>query len=334
MTRPLVLCLLALPCAAAADPPADPPITPANAAQLRPVRSVEKAPRRMVRGPAAGEVTLVDPAGGVEVVDDATLQTRRVVLKDRRPTSFAQTRDGARFAWAEGRGSTFTLEAAGGKPVELAVGTYGGGAAFSPDGKLLAIGHTAWSPAEEGAGESWVKVFDAAGRPVRTLGPTGPGHVTPVFSPDGSVLAVGNRNYETRLYEAASGKLLHTLPRRMTHEIAFSPDGRWLAAGYVDGTVVVWDAATGKLRAEAPSGCKEVYALDWSPKGDLLATAGWGGKVVLWDTPALTKAAELDAAASAAAVRFTADGRRLLVATTPGVKDRKLTVWAVPAGGP
>jgi hypothetical protein len=328
MTRPLALCLLVLPRAVAADPP----ITSAIAAKLRPVRAADEAPRRILRGPAAGEVTLVDPASGVGVVDDTTLQTRRVLRKDARPAHFAVTRDGARFTWAAGRGATFTLEAAGGKPVVLAVGDSGGGAEFSPDGKLLAAGHADWSPVEEGAGESRVKVFDAAGRFVRTRGPAGPGHVTPVFSRDGAVLAVGNRNHEPRLYEAASGKLLHTLPRRMTHEIAFTPDGRWLAAGYVDGTVVLGDAAAGKLRAEAASGCREVYALDWSPKGDLLATAGWGGG---WrsGTPALTKAAEPDAPASAAAVRFTADGRRLLVATSPGPKDRKLTVGAVPAGG-
>ncbi len=157
----------------------------------------------------------------------------------------------------------------------------------------------------------------------------------PVFSPDGKLLAVGNRNFETRLFDVATGKQLHKFPKRMTHEIAFSPDGKTIAAGYVDGTVALWDVATGKLRHSKPSGAKEIYSVDWNPRGDLLATGGRQGKILLWDPTSLAVVKELDEMTFAMQVRFTQDGTRLLTSGTPVYdrKDYRFTVWTVGVGG-
>lgn len=93
--------------------------------------------------------------------------------------------------------------------------------------------------------------------------------------------------------------------------------------------------STGKLRNSAPSGCKEIYSVDWSPKGDVLATSGRDRKVVLWEPGTLTKLKELDAPIWVIQVRFTADGSRMLTASAAddgATKDRKIVVWAVPNG--
>jgi WD40 repeat protein len=179
-----------------------------------------------------------------------------------------------------------------------------------------------------------MRLYDLKGKLVRTLERNGPGGLRPVFSPDGKILAVSNRNYETQLFDVATGKLLHNLGKRMTQEVAFGPDGKTLACGYVDGTVAVWDVATGKQRHSAASGCKELYSVDWSPKGDVLATSGREGKVTLWGAK-LTKLHELDAAFWVIQVRFTAGGSRLLTASAAdwgGVKERKMKGWALPDG--
>jgi WD40 repeat protein len=192
---------------------------------------------------------------------------------------------------------------------------------FSPDGKVLATG---------GYG-THAKLWDAAsGKLIRTLEAGEEGGLTVAFSPDGKRIAVGNRNRRTRIYEA-TGKLLHTLPRSMSHELKFSPNGRILAVAYVDGRVGLWSTATGQFLHEKPTGAREVYTLDWSPQGDVLATAGARGKILLWDPRSMTLLKELEAPSWVIRVRFSPDGARLLSSggdETPGGK-RAVTVWGI-----
>src|SRR5262249_52266321 len=198
-------------------------------------------------------------------------------------------------------------------------------------------------PDVEGEGHSELKLFDLSGRLVRTLDRSGPGVLTPVFSPDGKLLAVGNRNHETQLFDVATGKMLHLLPKRMTQELAFSPDGKVLAAGYVDGTVALWDVASGALLRSQASGGAEVYTLDWSPAGDVLVTAGryksLGGEPVrritrvieLWNPQTLDELNGLEAPDWVIRARFTSDGTHL-VTSGGSNSERKVVVWAIRDG--
>jgi WD40 repeat protein len=334
--HPLALAVV-LPCVAVAAPaPKEAPVTPItaeNASQVRPAREVPKAANRIVRGPDRGALILFDRKDAAEVVDDRTLKPLRPLLKDRVPTDVAVTRDGKLLAWTERNRKSYTVQPVdGGKAVEIDIGDHAGDAAFSPDGKVLAIGYTFWDLANAGNGHSEVRLYDPTGKLLKTLDKTGPGGLRPVFSPDGKVLAVGNRNHETQLFEVATGKLLHKLDKRMTQEIAFSPDGKTLACGYVDGTLGLWEVATGRQLHMTGAGCKEVYSVDWSPKGDVLATSGLSGKIVLWEPTRLTKLAELDAPVWVIQVRFTADGGRLLSSGSGdhGARtERKIVVWSV-----
>lgn len=66
------------------------------------------------------------------------------------------------------------------------------------------------------------------------------------FSPDGEILAKAYPKSSVRLYNAATGKVIRTLPPAVGCQInaaAFSPDGRYL----LDSTYRLWDVATGKL---------------------------------------------------------------------------------------
>jgi WD40 repeat protein len=242
---------------------------------------------------------------------------------------FVFSPDGRYSAWNERRGTVYTVrDNASGNTHEIEVGPTAGFAAFSPDSKLLAIGNSVWDPMVEGAGYSEAYLFDETGKRVRTLARTGAGALTPVFSSDGKLLAVGNRNHETQIFEVASSKLLHTLDRKMTQEIAFSPDNKLLACGYVDGMVELWDVQTGQPHRAAISGAQEIYSVSWSPKGDLLATSGLRGKITLWDRD-LARIQELEAPPWVIQIRFTTDGARLLTASATDRPDRKVTVWTV-----
>ena len=190
-------------------------------------------------------------------------------------------------------GESTTVDAGGDQP----------GVVFSPDGSLLATGSynvdvSLWSVPD--------------GHLVRQL-EVGPiiGGLTPEFSPDGRVLAIGHRNSTTFLFETATGKRLHVLPKTMSQELQFHPEGHTLAVTYVDGSIALWRVADGKHLAERKTQAEELYAVDWSPDGRLLATAGRNAKITLWDARDLSMIRELSAPEWVVRIKFSPDGMNL-----------------------
>lgn len=287
----------------------------------------------MILGPQRGELTIYGWTKSLEIVDDTHFRMLRNINDDFMPVDLAWSQDGKFLTWNERNSkSYFVLDVQSGKTIDIDMGDHPGNAAFSPDGKLLAIGKTFWDPNAEGVGLSAVVLFDVSGKLIKTLEGSRPGGLRPVFSPDGKTLAVGNRNYETKLFDLETGKLLVTLPKQMTQEIAFSPNGKTLATGYVDGTVALWDVADGKLLHSANSECSEVYSVAWNPEGDVLATSGLNGKIILWDAKTFKKLATFDAPMWVIQVRFTADGTRLLTSSSSestAKRDRKIVTYSI-----
>jgi WD40 repeat protein len=310
------------------------PISVTNADQLRSIKDAPRSVYHITQGPKRGELIIFDHLNSVEIVDEATLRTISAVSTDQHPMDFAHSPDGKLRMWHARKQTTYTVEnTVSGKKFEIEIGPFAGSATFSPDGKLLAIGRSEWNQNAPGGPRSEMLLFDASGKHLRTLEKTAPGGLTPVFSPDGKIIAVGNRNDVTQLFEVATGKRLHTLEKTMTQQIAFSPDGKILAAGYVDGTLGLWDVGTGKLLHSVRSTCAEVYSVAWSPRGDVLASSGRNGKIVLWDPTKMKALVELDAPDWVIQVRFVADGTRLLSAggSDYGRAHKKMVLWALPA---
>jgi WD40 repeat protein len=137
------------------------------------------------------------------------------------------------------------------------------------------------------------------------------GGLTPEFSPDGRLLAIGNRNDKTSVFDVASGKLLFRLYKPSSHELQFSPDGKALAVVYVDGSVAIWSVADGSLVAERKTNAEELYTVDWSPDGSLLATAGLKGKITIWNPKDLSALREITAPEWVIRVKFSPDGLNL-----------------------
>lgn len=298
-------------------------LTPANVDRLGVIRQLEKDVYQLKRGPKRGELSLLSWESAIEVVSEDDFRPLRTIAGEHRLVNFAYGSNGELVAWSENGPGVTIHDLLRDEISQLKTEDVQPAMAFSTNGRWMATG---------GYAEP-IKIWNPARAVIHSLDAGGEGGLTLVFSPDSTILAVGNRNHTTRLFDVASGKLLHTLPKAMSQELAFSPDGKVLAIGYVNGDVALWSVEAGKLLHSQPSGGKEIYTLDWSPQGDLLVTAGLNGKIKLWKPETLSELRELDGPEWIIRARFTSDGTRLLTAggsRGPKQKDRQVVVWGLP----
>jgi hypothetical protein len=162
--------------------------------------------------------------------------------------------------------------------------------AFAPDGRHVASGEVRLRGSTELEGT--VRIRDAAtGHLMHTLVYGGEGNdwSTPAvaFSPDSRLVAAGWCAEGVKVWEVATGRLVHELsgPRGWIRTVAFSSDGRLLAGGGDQGTVWLWDTATGEeVRRLAVPHTDDVGWLAFVPGGTTLVAAGYDWRVRVWDT--------------------------------------------------
>jgi WD40 repeat protein len=110
-------------------------------------------------------------------------------------------------------------------------------AAFSPDGKTLAIG------SYNGGVHLWHIATHQIATPL--TGGTGQNYQVVAFSPNGKTMAsASSDNGTVRLWDLATGQQIATLPTGDTSvavSAAFSTDGKTLAVSSYGGTVHLWN---------------------------------------------------------------------------------------------
>jgi WD40 repeat protein len=197
--------------------------------------------------------------------------------------------------------------------------------AFSPDGKLLAVG----TGLREQPGQ--LTVWDVVTRKVRWTHREPKGVAAAVFAPDGKTVAIGYFDKVAKLLSAADGTELRAFGEhdKEVRAVAFSPDGATLATGSYDFTVKLWDAAKGgPARATLKGHTDMIYAVAFAPDGKSLVSAGGDG-TRLWDpaTGAETRQFKSGGFLSRCVV-FTPDSKWLIAGDWGG----SVRVWNVESG--
>jgi WD40 repeat protein/serine/threonine protein kinase len=149
-----------------------------------------------------------------------------------------------------------------------------------------------------------------------------------VFGPDGKTVLTGSWDNKGRLWEAATGKLLATLPHReKINAVAFSPDGKTVLTGSWDNTALLWEAATGKpLATLAHQG--PVQAVAFSPDGKTVLTGSRDKTAQLWEAATSKPLVTLHHHDQVFAVAFSPDRKTVLT----GSHDKTAQLWEVATG--
>ena len=151
-------------------------------------------------------------------------------------------------------------------------------AAFSPDGKLLALNHSVFSVVVWNT-ETGARITDATG---------GGQVIAAAFHPNDQLLAVGTfqgsaKKDKLTLVSLSSGEQPRTFETdvRPSH-LAFTKDARLLALGGGE-SLGLWDVKQDKLLRAMRGGVQKVQAIAISPDGRLLATAVNRNAPRFWD---------------------------------------------------
>lgn len=104
------------------------------------------------------------------------------------------------------------------------------------------------------------------------------------FSPDGTSLA-GACNNKTALIGTLNGSLLWSKQGGEILKVAFSPDGTILASGNRDGSIVLWDVANGDRLLTIDAHLDMITYLAFSEDGTMLVSSSQDGTTKVWGIP-------------------------------------------------
>lgn len=155
------------------------------------------------------------------------------------------------------------------------------------------------------------------------------------FTPDGTLLAAGDRAGDVKLWESGGGGLIEawSAHRGGVTALAFARNGQRLFTAGADGTVRAFDPGSGKEVWKQQAHDGQALALAVGPDGRL-ASCGSDGRITVLDAGGKVLGRSPAAGEWLYAVAFDGDGKRLwagdwqgrLHAFAPGSKDKSMPI--------
>ncbi|KAM5460955.1 WD domain protein [Microsporum ferrugineum] len=147
------------------------------------------------------------------------------------------------------------------------------------------------------------------------------------FSPDGTMVASCSADATIKIWNTATGSLIHTFEGHLAgiSTISWSPDGETIASGSDDKSIRLWNVITGKPYPNPFVGHHNyVYSIAFSPKGNMLVSGSYDEAVFIWDVRSARIMRSLPAHSDpVAGVDFVRDGT--LIVSCAG--DGLVRIW-------
>ncbi|WP_162667285.1 sigma-70 family RNA polymerase sigma factor [Gemmata massiliana] len=153
----------------------------------------------------------------------------------------------------------------------------------------------------------------------------GHGTYSVAFSPDGKTLATGGHDQVTKVWDVATGKLLHTLTGNHTwvEALAVAPDGKTFASAGQNGLIRLWNFATGADACPQVGHKDAVGGVAFGSDGKTVVTGSRDGTVRWWDSTTGAERRSIAAREGVLGTVLSPDGKAVLVSTYDG----KLRTW-------
>jgi WD40 repeat protein/nucleoside phosphorylase len=154
---------------------------------------------------------------------------------------------------------------------------------------------------------------------------------TAVFSPNGQQVVTASRDGTAKVWDVASGVLLHSLEGHTDTVLTavFSPNGQQVVTASSDNTAKVWDVASGALLHSLEGHTSDVTTATFSPNGQQVVTASGDSTAKVWD---VVSGALLHSLEGHTAIVYTAafspNGQQVVTASG----DSTAKVWDVASG--
>lgn len=184
---------------------------------------------------------------------------------------------------------------------------------WSADRRWIAVGGKTY-----GQNAGFVCLYDADTHQLLAELDGGAGGVHDVtFSRDSQRLATAGEDGTLRLWDVSGGRLLTTIGKAGDSAVScvtYSPDGRYVVAGLADGTIGAWNPTSGDSLFRSQVHGAAVTCLAFAPDGTRLLTAADDHSLKVFDPAAWRELLTLHLEASARAMSFSPDGKRLALA--------------------
>ncbi|NER21709.1 MAG: protein kinase [Symploca sp. SIO1C2] len=154
---------------------------------------------------------------------------------------------------------------------------------------------------------------------------------TVALSPDGCFLASGSWDHTIKIWQLATGKLVHTLTEHSgwIKSVVISQDSKTLVSGSADKTIKVWDLETASVKATLKGHTNAVQALAISLTGQILASGSADHQINIWDLSSGQVKATLQGHTDAVNSLTFSPSSQIIIS---GSADKTIKIWNLSNG--